>query len=88
MYQLVPTTQFKRRLKVFIRKHPELTSVMEQRLEALRRNPTNPKLVTHKLTGKLKGKLALSITYHYRLAFQIDGRLVYLLSIGTHDEVY
>jgi addiction module RelE/StbE family toxin len=52
-------------------------------------NPFDPRLRTHKLTGKLEGFWALSIDYDCRVIFQfIDKNDVLLIDIGGHDEVY
>jgi len=55
-------------------------------------NPYNIKQKTHKLHGILKGLLASSIDYEFRIIFSIkniDGEdYIVLIDIGTHDEVY
>jgi len=49
-------------------------------------NPFNPKLKTHKLTGKLKGNLAFSINYQYRTIFFMENNEeAWFLSVGTHN---
>jgi mRNA-degrading endonuclease YafQ of YafQ-DinJ toxin-antitoxin module len=44
----------------------------------------------HALSGKLKGKHAVSLTYAYRvvLILKITEHEIVLLDIGTHDETY
>jgi addiction module RelE/StbE family toxin len=88
MYLLVASTRFKKNLKLFFKKHPELKPVFEERTTLLQADPKNPRLKTHTLTGKLKGTFALSITYEHRLVFTIEETTIHLLAIGTHDEVY
>lgn len=88
MFRLVLSQRFKKNLQTFLRKHPELKSIFRERVELLQKNPRNPKLRTHKLTGKLKSHLALSLTHEYRIVFHIEKYDIYLLAIGTHDEVY
>jgi len=88
MYDLVTSPPFERKLKQFLRKHPELKTKVLQTFELLQHDPATPSLKTHGLTNKLKGRLAASITYEYRIVFSIDGHDIYLLTIGTHDEVY
>lgn len=88
MLKLIPSKRFERNLKVFIKKHPELTPEIKERLEQLQKNPRNPRLKVHRLTGKLKGLLGASLTYEYRLVFYLEDDAIYLITIGTHDEVY
>lgn len=48
-------------------------------------NPLNPKLKTHKLSGKLKNYWSFSIDYQLRIVFRfLDKDKVFLLDIGTH----
>jgi len=88
MFELVPTAQFRKSFKLFRRKHPDLLSTIDDRLELLRKDPNNYRLRSHKLKGNLAGCMAASITYQYRLVFVIERKRIYLLAIGTHDEVY
>ena len=54
-----------------------------------RKNPFNPQLKTHKLSGKNKECWAFWITYSYRIKFIFlsSGEVIFL-DVGTHDEVY
>lgn len=88
MYKLVLSQRFKKNLKDFSRKHPDMRDALRDRLTLLQENPGDSQLKTHKLTGKLKDYLALSISYEFRLVFSIEKDRIYLLAIGTHDEVY
>lgn len=52
-------------------------------------DPFNPKLKTHKLSGKLKGLYAFSCGYDCRVIFKfLDSENVLLVDIGKHEEVY
>jgi addiction module RelE/StbE family toxin len=52
-------------------------------------NPFNPRLRTHKLTGKLEGLWAFSYSYDCRVIFKfINKDEVLLIDLGSHDEVY
>jgi addiction module RelE/StbE family toxin len=52
-------------------------------------NPFDPRLRTHKLTGKLEGLWACSVTYDFRIIFRFLSKdEVLLIDIGGHDEVY
>ena len=88
MYRLVTSNRFKKRLRDFLRQHTDLRVVTREKLLLLQLNPQTTSLKTHKLTGKLKAFFAYSITYEYRLVFDVKDREIHLLAIGTHDEVY
>ena len=56
-------------------------------------NPFAPQLETHKLKGKLSGVWACRVSYDLRILFdfvkneeQEDD--IFLIEMGTHDEVY
>jgi mRNA-degrading endonuclease YafQ of YafQ-DinJ toxin-antitoxin module len=52
------------------------------------KEPFQPALKTHKLTGKLKGLWALTVSYDCRVIFTFLSRNeVVLIDIGSHDEV-
>lgn len=58
---------------------------------ALRRfaaNPTDPLLRAHKLKGDLSEYWAFSVNEDLRVLFRWDGDTCFLVSIGTHDEIY
>ena len=88
MRNLIVSKRFERNLGDFLGKHPDLKSVVRNKLDILRKNPRDLRLKTHKLTGKLKSCFALSITYDYQLVFHFDKTSIFPLAIGTHDEVY
>ena len=58
---------------------------------ALRRfaaDPRDPLLRTHKLRGDLKAYWAFSVDDDLRVLFRWDGEVAFLVSLGSHDEVY
>ena len=58
----------------------------EKKEKMFRRNPFNPQLKTHRLTGKLKEYYSFSIDYQYRIIFEFIGRdTVWFHSVGTHE---
>lgn len=80
---------FKRIYKKNIKKNHELKKKFWDAMEVFSKNPFNPRLRTHKLTGQLEGLWALSIDYDCRVVFQfISKNEVLLIDIGGHDEVY
>lgn len=75
-------------LSRFIKAHPELRQKTLAAISRLAKNPYATANKTHTLSGKLKGCLAASISFHYRLVFVIVDVEIWLLSVGSHDEVY
>ncbi len=63
-------------------------------LKLLVNDPFAPQLETHKLKGKLDGSWACSAGYDLRIIFdfvkneQAGDDDIYLIEIGSHDEVY
>lgn len=57
-------------------------------------DPFAPHLETHKLKGKLEGSWACSVGYDLRVIFdfvkneQARDDDIFLIEIGSHDEVY
>ncbi|MEW6042139.1 MAG: type II toxin-antitoxin system YafQ family toxin [Elusimicrobiota bacterium] len=88
MYKIYITKTFDRRIKQFLRSHPELENEIKQKLDLLIRNPFDPQLRTHKLSGRLKNEFAFRLTYEYRIFFVLVGFNIYLTNIGSHDEIY
>ncbi len=53
-------------------------------MELFSRNPFQPRLRTHKLSGKL-----VSVAYNCRVVFKfLNGNEVVLIDVGGHEEVY
>jgi len=90
MYTLVWTPGFTRTAGKFLRQHPDLRKKFTAILEDLERDPFQPHLRYHHLSGKLQGLQAISITASYRLTLTllISNREIILLDVGSHDEVY
>jgi len=89
-YKITRTNTFKKIVKKFLKRHPQLISRFREVIQELEKNPFEPGLNTHKLTGKLKDKYAVSLDYKYRIVvtFQLHKKEVILWDVGTHDEVY
>jgi len=53
------------------------------------KDPFNPRLRTHKLTGKLEGLWAFSVDFDCRIIFKFLSKTeILMIDIGGHDEVY
>jgi len=90
MFRLVTPQQFLRQARRFFKKHPDLRPRFAKLLEDLQRDPFQPHLGLHPLTGKLSGCHAVRLTHSYRvtLTLLITEQEIILLDIGSHDEVY
>ena len=77
-----------------VRRQPELRPKIEQALRQLAEEPFHPSLHSHKLKGELAGVWACTADYDNRILFEFiqgsesDAEEIYLLTMGTHDEVY
>lgn len=89
-YTLVWTATFKRTAKKFLARHHDLVETFAHVLHILEADPFDPSLRLHELTGRLKGKQAVSLTYSYRivLCLEITDHEIILHDVGSHDEVY
>ena len=88
-FALVTTQHFERRARKFLRKHPDLRSTLRDTLDDLSRDPFEPQLKLHPLSGNLAGVQAVSLTYSYRLTLlvRVTEQEIVLLDIGTHDVI-
>jgi len=58
-------------------------------MEMFTKDPFQSRLRTHKLTGKLEGLWAFSVTFDCRVIFKYLSKTeILLIDIGGHDEVY
>ncbi|MBF0463921.1 MAG: type II toxin-antitoxin system mRNA interferase toxin, RelE/StbE family [Nitrospirae bacterium] len=57
-------------------------------LKTLQENPFTPALKTHKLSGNLKDRYSCFVTDDIRITFKLSDDNIYLLNIGSHDDVY
>ena len=89
-YTLVWTETFARTAKCFLRTRPMLRNTLTVVLRKLEENPNDPSLKLHALHGKLSGRHAIHLTYSYRIILRlvIHEHEIYLLDIGSHDDVY
>ena len=80
---------FKRIYKKKVKNNQELKKRFWDAMEIFLKEPLNPRLRTHKLSGKLEGFWAFSVTYDHRVIFKfLDKDKILLVDIGGHDEVY
>lgn len=64
----------------------EIKSKANKAIEIFKNDPSDPRLRTHKLQGRLCDYWAFSVDYEYRIMFYYGNRdEVFLVSIGNHD---
>lgn len=94
MRLLVLTPKFKRAFRKFVKRNAELQKRIEDTLIQMEADVFVANLGTHKLSGTLDGLQSCSCGYDCRIVFSIeqntelDGEVIVLLDIGTHNEVY
>ena len=94
MRTLIWGKTFLRAFKRTVKKHPELRHDIEGTLRLLAKDPFDARMATHKLKGKLSGSWACSAGYDLRIVFDFVRTTseqedeIFLIEIGTHDEVY
>ena len=94
MRTLIWSNTFLKAFRRFMRKRPDLRKEVEDVLILLVQDPFIPQLETHKLKGKLSGSWACSVGYDFRVIFYFVKNKnqkeddIFLITMGTHDEVY
>ena len=80
---------FKRIYRKKVKNDDELKNRFWSAFEIFVKDPFQPSLRTHKLTGKLEGLWAFSVSYDCRVIFKFLSKTeILLIDIGGHDEVY
>jgi len=75
----------------FVRKYKKLPAKVkdtaEENEKIFRKDPFDPVLKTHKLSGKLKDLWSFSIGYKHRIIFEFSDNkdVIYFYSVGTHN---
>ena len=89
-YKLIITDEYKKRLKKFLKKHPDMIERYEKCIFILENDPFHPSRRLHKLKGKLAHFHSISINVEYRVIidFIIKDNEIIPIDIGTHDDVY
>ena len=86
MYELVLSDKFQKQIKQIIKSNPKVKPRLAKTFELLRKNINHPSLRLHKLSGQ--NPWSISLTKSIRIIVHIEDNQIYLLRIGTHDEVY
>jgi mRNA interferase YafQ len=94
MRELLWSNTFRRAFRRLLKRQPHVRADIEATLRLLQANPFAPQLATHKLKGRLAGVWACSAGYDLRILFEFVPNPeraeedIFLIEIGTHDEVY
>ena len=90
MYKLIETSSYAKKIRKFLKKHPNIFKKYTKAIFFLENNPHHPSLRLHKLQGELSEFYSISIDMEYRIIidFIIIDDVIYLIDIGSHDEVY
>ena len=92
MMKLNLTNKFKKESAKLIKKNPSLRNKLSETLRILSEDPFYAKLKTHKLKGEFEDLWSLSLTFGIRIVIQIreieNEKIIDLLTIGYHDQVY
>jgi mRNA-degrading endonuclease YafQ of YafQ-DinJ toxin-antitoxin module len=89
-YKIIITETYLKKLKKFLKKHPNVLERYIKTVEILEVNPQHPSLRLHKLQGRLGEFHSVSINMEYRVVIDFiikEGEII-PIDIGTHDEVY
>ncbi len=89
-YKIIRTDEYLKKLKKFLKKHPDMIERYIKTIEILEINPYHPSLRLHKLKGRLCEFHSVSINLEYRVIidFIIKDNEIIPVDIGTHDEIY
>lgn len=94
MRRLVWSSTFRRAVKKVLKKQPQLRRDIGATLKLLELDPFDARLASHKLKGKLAGTWACSVAFDLRILFEFVKNPeggdddIFLIEIGTHEEVY
>jgi len=88
MTQVNYTQSFLKNYKKRVAHNKQLDRQFQERLQLFCVNPRNPLLKTHKLTGAKKNLHAFSVTGDVRVVYYQQAESVFLIDIGTHNQVY
>ena len=80
--------EFLKHYKKRVYPNKRLVKRFKERLATLSRNPKDPILKDHRLTGGKKHHRAFSVTGDLRVVYYYQEEWIVLVDIGTHNQVY
>jgi mRNA-degrading endonuclease YafQ of YafQ-DinJ toxin-antitoxin module len=89
-YEFIITDEYKKRLKKFFKRHPDMIIRYEKAITILEIDPFHPSLRIHKLKGNLEEYFSVSINMEYRIVidFIVKNREIIPIDVGSHNDVY
>jgi mRNA-degrading endonuclease YafQ of YafQ-DinJ toxin-antitoxin module len=90
VFALIFPQSYLRRLRKFLKRHPQIQNQYYKVVQLLEINPHHPSLRLHTLNGPLKGLSSVSINMSYRIVIELiieDDEIIFV-DIGDHDRVY
>ncbi len=89
-YKVIVTDAYKKRVKKFLKKHPDMFNRYAKAMAILEVDPFHPSLRLHKLKGNLNEYHSVSINMEYRVVidFLVVDEEIIPIDIGSHDDVY
>ena len=89
MIEVAFSSSFIRAFHKQMKSTPKIRSQFDEKLQIFLDNPFDPRLKTHKLSGKLSEIWSFSISYQLRITFSfIESNKVIFENIGNHDFIY
>ena len=85
--KIFATARYIRLLDKFLKKHPDYNVLIGHRLDVLEKSPDHPALRLHKLSNR-DNEYAIYVDQSIRIIFSREKDTIYLLDIGSHDDVY
>jgi len=86
MYTLSVSKKFQRQLNKLSRQNPKLKTRVSKTLLLLIKDLKHPSLRLHKLSGK--NTWSVSVSMSLCIIIGIRNKKIYLLRIGSHNEIY
>jgi len=72
--------------KKSIKKYASHREQIKKRIAIFIKDPFDPRLKTHKLSGELAGYYSFSVTYHLRILFEfMEENTVGFIDVGMHE---
>ena len=86
MHKIIFSKTYEKKVRKFIKKHPDIKSQYYKTLKIMEHNIFHPSLRYHDV-GKYQ---SVSINMKYRIAvdFIIQDNRIFLIDIGNHDKIY
>lgn len=90
--KILQSKKFKRKISKLISSNSQLQDKLFEVYKMFENDIANPKLKMHKLKGELEDCWSCSLTYGIRIIFTFttykNEKIIELLTVGSHDEVY